>query len=120
MAYDEPLVERVRRALGERVTLAEINMFGGIAFMLDGHMCCGVLKDELVLRLGTEGAATARSRPHVRTMDFTGRPMKGYVMVAPLGCATDADVRRWTALAAGYVAVLPPKKSNPKLKKTRR
>ena len=120
MAYDEPLVERVRRALGESVNLAEINMFGGIAFMLDGHMCCGVLKDELVVRLGTEGAATARSRPHVRAMDFTGRPMKGYVMVEPQGCATDADVRRWTELAAGFVAALPPKKPDPKLQKTRR
>ena len=120
MAYDEPLVERVRRALGESVNLAEINMFGGIAFMLDGHMCCGVLKDELVLRLGTEGAATARSQPHVRAMDFTGRPMKGYAMVEPQGCATDADVRRWTDLAAGFVAALPPKKPDPKLQKTRR
>ena len=84
-------------------------MFGGLAFMLRGYMCCGVLKDELVLRLGPEGAEQARREPHTREMDFTGKPMKSMVIVRPAGCASDEALGDWVRRAADFAASLPPK-----------
>jgi TfoX/Sxy family transcriptional regulator of competence genes len=71
-------------------------MFGGLAFMVDGHMACGVLRDELIVRVGAESDA-ALADPHARPFDFTGRPSRGMVYVAPSGVATDADLERWVA-----------------------
>ena len=85
MAYDEDLADRVRAALPDGEEVTERRMFGGLAFMLGGHMFCGVVKDTLMLRLGPEGAARALGQPHVRPMDFTGRPMKGMVFVVSHG-----------------------------------
>lgn len=109
MAYDERLAQRVRLALADRAGLTERAMFGGLAFMVGGHMCCGVLKDELVVRLASTDAEAARAKPHVRAMDFTGRPMKGYVMVGAPGCRTQAATTRWANLGADFVRGLPPK-----------
>jgi TfoX/Sxy family transcriptional regulator of competence genes len=83
--YDEDLAARVRESLSGAAGLTERKMFGGAAFMLHGHMCCGVIKDDLVLRLGVEGADEALSQPFTRPMDFTGRSMTGYVYVASGG-----------------------------------
>jgi hypothetical protein len=77
--------------------------------MLNGNMCCGVLKSELVLRLGPENTDTALREPHTREMDFTGRPMKGMVYVEPDGIATDKALRNWVRTAAKFVAALPRK-----------
>jgi len=82
-------------------------MFGGVCFMLNGHMCCGVTRDLLVLRLGEEGAADAFRRPHTREMDFTGRPMKAMVYVEPAGTATEAKLGAWIEKAARFVNGLP-------------
>jgi len=108
MAYDEKLAERVRTTIGDRDGVTERKMFGGLAFMLDGHMFCGIVGDELMLRLGPEGADAALKKPHVRPMDFTGRPMAGMVFVArdvlrgaALGCWVDAGV--------AFALTLPPK-----------
>jgi hypothetical protein len=108
MAYDEKLAERVRRVLADDPALTERTMFGGLAFMLGGHMCCGIVGDRLMLRLGAERAEEALTRPHVHEMDFTGRPMTGMVYVAPEGVAGRA-LRRWVEQAAGYARSLPPK-----------
>ena len=107
MAYDETLAERIRGVLpvGD---MREQKMFGGLAFMLDGHMLCGVVGDTLMLRLGPEGADRAQQRPHVRPMDFTGRTMKAMVYVDPPGLR-GASLRRWVADAAAFVATLPVK-----------
>jgi len=86
----------------------ERKMFGGLAFMVNGHMCCVVIRDELVLRLGSDRAEQALREPHVRPMDFTGRPLKGYVFVGPPGLRTEARLRRWVRLARDQVATLPP------------
>jgi TfoX/Sxy family transcriptional regulator of competence genes len=112
MAYDEDLADRVRAALpgGEAVT--ERRMFGGLTFMLGGHMVCGVVKDALMVRLGDEAADRALEQPHVRPMDFTGRPMKGMVFVDPAGLHGDA-LRHWVDAAAGYARGLPPKQATP-------
>jgi TfoX/Sxy family transcriptional regulator of competence genes len=109
MAYDEALAERVRAELAGEDALTERKMFGGLAFMLHGNMACGIVKDELMLRLGPEGADRALDEPHVREMDFTGRPMTGMVYVARDGL-DPAGLRRWVGEATAYVRTLPPKK----------
>ena len=102
MAYDERLAERVRRVLDGRPGVTERRMFGGLAFMVDGHMACGVLRDELIVRVGAESDA-ALADPHARPFDFTGRPSRGMVYVAPSGVATDADLERWVARGVASV-----------------
>jgi TfoX/Sxy family transcriptional regulator of competence genes len=109
MAYDETLAERVRAELAGEDGLTERKMFGGLAFMLDGNMACGIVKDELMLRLGPEGADRALDEPHVRAMDLTGRPMTGMVIVASGGLGDEA-LQRWVGEATSYVRTLPPKK----------
>jgi TfoX/Sxy family transcriptional regulator of competence genes len=83
-------------------------MFGGLAFMLDGNMCCGIVGERLMLRLGADLAEEALQRPHVHPMDFTGRPMSGMVYVAPEGLRGKA-LRTWVEEAAGFARTLPPK-----------
>jgi TfoX/Sxy family transcriptional regulator of competence genes len=109
MAYDENLAERVRHVLAGDPDLTERKMFGGVAFMVDGHMCCGIVGNELMLRLGVDGAEAALAKQHVRPMDFTGRPSAGMVYVAPEGLLGRAALRRWVASARSFVATLPPK-----------
>ena len=84
-------------------------MFGGLAFLVNGHMACGVQGPALVLRVGPEGAAAALRRPHVRPMDFTGRTLASMVYVESAGCRRDADLRAWVEKALRFVADLPPK-----------
>jgi hypothetical protein len=109
MAYDETLAGRIRAAaavLGCEVT--ERKMFGGLAFMLNGHMFAGVVGENLMLRLGEPAASHALSRPHVREMDFTGRPMKGMVFIEPAGLDGPA-LGQWVAEAAAFAGSLPAK-----------
>ena len=112
MAYDEDLADRVRDVLPDGEVVTEQQMFGGLAFMHGGHMFCGVVKDALMLRLGPEAADRALDQPHVRPMDFTGRPMKGMVFIDPEGLHGDA-LRQWVDAAAGYARGLPPKTAAP-------
>ena len=109
MAYDEELAERVRLALAGREGLSEKRMFGGIAFMLHGNMSCGIVKDQLMVRVGPERHAEALAQPHARPMDFTGRPMKGMVYVGPEGLRSDADLNAWLRRAVEFTETLPPK-----------
>ena len=111
MAYDEQLAERVRRALAGRPGLSERKMFGGIAFMLNGNMCAGVVRDQLMLRVGAERFGEALAQPHARPMDFTGRPMKGMVYVGSEGFRSDADLAGWLRRGADFAATLPPKQA---------
>jgi len=109
MAFDAGLAQRIREALGERPGLSERHMFGGLAFMLNGHMFVGLVGSTLMARVGASRHAHALTLPHVREMDFTGRPMKGYVYVDPPGLAEDADLKAWVDRCAGFVSTLPPK-----------
>ena len=109
MAYDEKLAERVRVALGHRGDVFERKMFGGIAFMLHGNMACGVLKDELMLRLGPEAAAKSLKLKHARPMDFTGRPMTGMLYVGAEGIQTAKQLHRWLDKAEIFADTLPAK-----------
>jgi len=86
-------------------------MFGGLAFLMNGHMFCGVVKSDLMLRLGPEATVAALSQPHTRPMDFTGKPLKSMVYVDPRGIDSDDALRTLIKLALTYVMALPPKKS---------
>jgi TfoX/Sxy family transcriptional regulator of competence genes len=108
VAYDEKLADRVRVVLAGESGLIERRMFGGLAFMVNGNMACGIVKDELMLRLGAEGAEAALAEPHIRQMDFTGRPMTGMVYVGPEGLGHQ-ELRSWVEQAAAFARSLPPK-----------
>ncbi|MBL8996498.1 MAG: TfoX/Sxy family protein [Gemmatimonadetes bacterium] len=116
MAYDEALAERVRQALSPRRDVEEKRMFGGLAFMVASHMAVGVEKERLMVRLSPERAEACLEEAHVRPMDFTGRPLKGFVYVEAAGVQTTAGVRKWVARAVAHAESLPPKK--PKKPKT--
>jgi hypothetical protein len=96
MAHSEQLADRVRALLADRDDVAERPMFGGLTFMVVGHMCCGVHGDELIVRLHPDDEDAALARPHARPMDFTARPMRGFVTVAPDGLKGPA-LRRWVS-----------------------
>jgi TfoX/Sxy family transcriptional regulator of competence genes len=109
VAYDETLADRVRDALAPRADLSERKMFGGIAFMIGGNMAVGVIEDDLMVRLDPVDAETALGEEHARPMDFTGRPMKGMVFVAPEGTAGDDDLSGWVDAGADFAASLTAK-----------
>lgn len=109
MAYDEALADRIRTALADRDDVSERKMFGGLAFMVGGHMCVGVTGEDLMVRLGEAGADAALDEPHTRPMDFTGRPLKGFAYVAPAGAADGAALRGWIDRCLAFVATLPPR-----------
>src|SRR5262245_35138825 len=109
MAYDETLASRVRKILSNVAGFSEKKMFGGLCFLLHGNMCCGVLKDDLVLRLEPERAQEVLSRPCTRPMDFMGRPMKGFVFIEAGGLTTDRQLRDWVSMARSFAQSLPRK-----------
>ncbi|MDX2094071.1 MAG: TfoX/Sxy family protein [Kofleriaceae bacterium] len=106
MAYDEKLAERIRRAVGPRPDVTEKKMFGGLAFLFGGKMFVGIATDDLMVRVGPEHYKAALATAHVRPMDFTGRPMRGYVYVGPGGTRTQSMVKKWVDKAAAFVATL--------------
>jgi hypothetical protein len=107
VAYSEDLADRVREVIGVRFD--ERKMFGGIAFMVGGNMACGVLGDELMVRVGPEAFAAALAKPHAREMDFTGRPSKGMVYVAPPGLKDKRSLAAWVKRGVTYATSIPPK-----------
>ena len=109
MSVDEGLAQRVREALGSPPRVTERRMFGGLAFLLDGKMFVGISGSKLMARVGVERYQDALALPHVREMNFTGKPMKGYVYIEPPGLAEDRDLTAWVSWCAGYVAGLPAK-----------
>lgn len=103
MVFDERLAGRMRKALARRKDITEKKMFGGLAFLLDGKMCCGIVKDEMIVRVGPDRYEEALARPHARPMDFTGRPMKGFVFVGKAGLESDEILAEWIELGLKYV-----------------
>jgi TfoX/Sxy family transcriptional regulator of competence genes len=109
MAYDEGLAERIRAQLSARADVSERKMFGGIAFMVGGNMAVGVTGDELMVRLDPADGDKALAEDGVRTMDMTGRPMKGWILVSPDRTADEAGLSEWVEAGADYAASLPAK-----------
>src|SRR5215475_9219316 len=109
MAYDERLAQRIRSALQGNRLVTEKKMCGGIAFLRKGLMFVGVSDSSLMARVGKDNHADSLSRKHVRPMDFTGKPMQGYVSVNAQGLKTDIQLRFWLERCERFVATLPPK-----------
>ena len=111
MAYDEGLAERIRELLQDHSDLQEKKMFGGLCFMLANHMCCGIVGDTLMARVGPERYAECLENKYAREMDFTGKPMRGMVYVAAEGLQEDDELTHWLDVAIEFVSSLPPGKA---------
>jgi TfoX/Sxy family transcriptional regulator of competence genes len=109
MVFDQGLTQRIRETIGERPDLVEKKMFGGIGFMLRGNMACGVNKDDLIVRVGPQGYEASLAQPHTRPFDFTGRPMKGWIMVGRDGYEADEDLEKWVQKGVDFALSLPTK-----------
>ena len=109
MAYDEALAERVRAIIGARGDVTERKMFGGVAWMLRGNMAGGVLGDDMAVRLSPEDADRALEEPDTRRFDMTGRPGRGFIVVAGSAVASDEALARWVDAGAEHALSLPPK-----------
>jgi TfoX/Sxy family transcriptional regulator of competence genes len=107
VAYDDVTAARAKEVLLEYGDVDERKMFGGIAFMVKGYMVCGVIEERFIARLGPDGAGEALKDKHVRPMDFTGKPMKGYVYVDKQGIGSESELRRWIRSALDFVDTLP-------------
>ena len=110
MAYDEKLVGRIAVLLAARRGVEQKRMFGGVCFMVNGHMCCGVSGNKLMVRVGPEHYAAALRKPHAKPMDFTGRPLNGFVFVLPDGTRTRHALHTWLTAGLRFAASLPAKK----------
>jgi len=109
MAFDEGLATRVRDLVAGEDGLSEKKMFGGLAMLLHGNMAVGVSGDSLMVRTDPAAQEELLAEPGARVFDMTGRPMKGWLVVAPEGCAEDTDLERWVARGVAYARSLPPK-----------
>lgn len=109
MAYNEALADHIGVILKDQPNVVGKKMFGGIVFMVSGNMCCGIVKDTLMLRVGAENYESLLSLPHAREMDFTGKPMKGMIYVDPDGFKSEAELKIWMDKALEFVLSLPAK-----------
>ena len=109
MAYDEELVTRIRSLLEGRTGVVEKKMFGGLTFMVNGHMACGVSNDILVVRVGADHYEDALQAPYARECDFTARPLRGMVMVDRPGFDSPGDLQAWVDRGVRFARSLPSK-----------
>lgn len=109
MAYDPVLADRIRAELARHVEYTEKKMFGGLSFLVNGNMCCGITGSDLVLRLSPEEVERALSKPHNRPMDFSGKPLKSMVYVDAEGTSSGGALRTWIAVATTAAKQVPPK-----------
>ena len=111
MAYDLALAERTRELLGEKNGISEKRMFGGLSFLFNGNMVCGVLGDELIVRVGPDRTDALLAEPGTRPFDFTGRPMRGWIVVGQEVLQAAGDLQGWVERAFAFASTLPPKVS---------
>lgn len=110
MAYDKGLAQRVREILQDSPNVEEKKMFGGLCFMVNRHMCCGVLDDKLMARVGPDRYENLLQKEHAQIMDFTGKPMKGMIYVEPEGLKSDNNLTEWVDACLNFIHTLPEKK----------
>jgi len=108
MAYDQTLAERIRSQL-QGVPFVEKKMFGGVGFLLNGNLACGVNKDDLIVRVDPEQHDALLKKPHAKPFALTGRPMKGWLLVEAGGCKTDKQLSSWVKESLEFASSLPPK-----------
>jgi TfoX/Sxy family transcriptional regulator of competence genes len=109
MAYDSATAERVRRILAGRPGVVEKRMVGGLSFNVNGIMCCGVTGTALMVRVGHEARDQALAEPHVRPMEFAGRPLAGFICVDPQGFQTESALANWVQRGVDFASALPTK-----------
>ncbi len=109
MAYDKTLAGRLTKIIASRPGIEEKRMFGGICYMLNGNICVGIHKDNLIVRIGGGDAEEIFKEPHVKPMDITGRVMKGWAMIGPRGIASDENLKRYCNYAIRHALTLPAK-----------
>jgi hypothetical protein len=109
MAFDEKLAERIRKRLAGQSGVVEKRMFGGLAFLLNGNMCCGVHQQALIVRLAPAATEAALRKPHTRAFDLTGRSMKGWVPAEAEGVKTAARLKKSVDQDVAYAGSLSPK-----------
>lgn len=109
MSYDEKTADRIRKVLAGRGDIGERKMFGGLCFMVNDRMCCGLTSTAFMVRVGRDGYEDALAQPGARVMDFTGKPMRGFVYVDPAGYKTPAALARWVQRGIDYAMTSPPK-----------
>lgn len=108
MAYSLKLAERIRAEL-EATPFVEKKMFGGIGFLINGNMACGVYKEDTIVRVDPEDHIKLLKKPHAKPFDITGRPMKGWLMIEPDGCKTKKQLSAWVKEGIEFALTLPPK-----------
>ena len=108
--FDEVTAARIRAVLADQRDVVEKRMFGGLCFMVNGQMCCGLTKTDFMVRVGKDGFAAALAQPHARPMDFTGRPSTGMVYVDPAGYKTEAALAAWVGRGVKLVTANRPKR----------
>ena len=109
MAYNEKLAERMRAKMKSTRGVVEKKMFGGVGFLVNGNMACGVNKQDLIVRLSDEDFEKALKQKSVRIFDLTGRPMKGWILVSEEGYASDKALESWIEKGAAFAKSLPKK-----------
>ena len=120
MAFDETLAKQVRKHFDGRRDFVEKHMFGGVCFMIRGRMCCGIIDSSLMVRLDPDVADRVADQPYVRPMDFTGKPMRGYLFVDPEGIATPKALKSWVDRCVTHIETMPVKKAKSPARKPKR
>jgi len=109
MTYDEGLAARAAEVLADTPGLVEKRMFGGIGYLVDGNMACGVHGDGLIVRVGPDAYESNLSEPYTREFDLTGHPMRGWIVVEPAGYADEASLADWVSRGVAFARTLPAK-----------
>ena len=109
MAYDEALARRIHVALNDVPGLTEKKMFGGVGFLIQGNMACGVNGNDMIVRISPDSYEAALAKPYVRVFDLTGRPMKGWIVVESDGVQSAEDLKNWVQEGVTFAQSLPPK-----------
>ena len=109
MSYDKGLAQRVRELLEEEPGFDERKMFGGLCFLLFGNMICGIIREDLIVRVGAEKYAQMLKMPHTKKFDLTGKALTGWVMVLSEALDSDEELNDWIQRGISFVRTLPPK-----------
>lgn len=114
MVFDNQLATRIRNLFPSDLQVQERKMFGGLAFLIQGHMSCGIVGDRLMIRIAPENYEETLMQPHVLPMDFTGKPMRGFIYVEPAGISTEAALSHWLGRGIAVASSLSPKERRPR------